>query len=57
MFKDARVRDALNYAFDFEDMNKNLAYGGLKRVDSFFWGTELALPACRKARNWKYSTG
>ncbi len=42
MFKDARVREALNYAFDFEDMNKNLAYGGLKRVDSFFWGTELA---------------
>ncbi len=42
IFKDARVREALNYAFDFEDMNKNLAYGGLKRVDSFFWGTELA---------------
>jgi microcin C transport system substrate-binding protein len=42
MFKDARVREALNYAFDFEDMNKNLAFGGLKRVDSFFWGTELA---------------
>ncbi len=42
IFKDARVREALNYAFDFEDMNKNLAFGGLKRVDSFFWGTELA---------------
>lgn len=41
-FKDARVREALNYAFDFEDLNKNLAYGGLKRVDSFFWGTDLA---------------
>lgn len=41
-FKDARVREALNYAYDFEDLNKNLAYGGLKRVDSFFWGTELA---------------
>ncbi|WP_244446701.1 extracellular solute-binding protein [Neorhizobium galegae] len=42
IFKDARVREALNYAYDFEDLNKNLAYGGLKRVDSFFWGTELA---------------
>ncbi|SIR07153.1 microcin C transport system substrate-binding protein [Rhizobium sp. RU35A] len=41
-FKDARVREALNYAYDFEDLNKNLAYGGLKRVDSFFWGTDLA---------------
>ncbi|GEO85396.1 MULTISPECIES: extracellular solute-binding protein [Alphaproteobacteria] len=42
IFKDPRVREALNYAFDFEDLNKNLAYGGLKRVDSYFWGTELA---------------
>ncbi|AYD03322.1 extracellular solute-binding protein [Neorhizobium sp. NCHU2750] len=42
IFKDARVREALNYAFDFEDLNKNLAFGGLKRVDSFFWGTDLA---------------
>ncbi len=42
LFKDARVREALNYAYDFEDINKNLAFGGLKRVDSFFWGTELA---------------
>lgn len=41
-FKDARVREALNYAYDFEDLNKNLAYGGLQRVDSFFWGTDLA---------------
>ena len=42
IFKDARVREALNYAYDFEDLNKNLAFGGLKRVNSFFWGTELA---------------
>jgi len=42
IFKDARMREALNYAYDFEDLNKNLAFGGLKRVDSFFWGTELA---------------
>ncbi|HEV7437119.1 MAG TPA: extracellular solute-binding protein [Pseudorhizobium sp.] len=42
IFKDARVREALNYAYDFESLNKNLAHGGLKRVDSFFWGTDLA---------------
>lgn len=42
LFKDVRIRRALNYALDFEDLNKNLAYGGLRRVDSFFWGTELA---------------
>ena len=41
-FQDVRVRRALNFALDFEDLNQNLAYNGLARVDSFFWGTELA---------------
>ena len=41
-FKDARVRRALNYALDFEDLNHNLAFDALVRVDSYFWGTELA---------------
>lgn len=42
MFKDQRVREALNYALDFESLNRNLAHNGLQRVDSYFWGTELA---------------
>ncbi len=41
-FKDQRVREALNYAFDFEDLNRNLAHNAYQRVDSYFWGTELA---------------
>ena len=41
-FKDQRVRAALNYAFDFEDLNRNLAHNAYQRVDSYFWGTELA---------------
>ena len=41
-FQDERVRRALNYAFDFESLNHNLAYDGLNRIDSYFWGTELA---------------
>ena len=57
MFKDARVRDALNYAFDFEDMNKNLAYGGLKRVDSFFWGTDLASSGLPQGRELEILNG
>jgi microcin C transport system substrate-binding protein len=32
----------LNYAFDFEDLNRNLAYNAFQRIDSYFWGTELA---------------
>jgi microcin C transport system substrate-binding protein len=41
-FQDARVRLALNYALDFEEMNKTLFYGQYKRIESYFSGTELA---------------
>jgi peptide/nickel transport system substrate-binding protein len=42
IFKDVRVREALNHMFDFEWINKNL-YGGLyRRTKSFFDETELA---------------
>jgi microcin C transport system substrate-binding protein len=41
-FKDARLRRAFNYAFDFEEMNKQLFFGKYSRIDSYFYGTELA---------------
>ena len=41
-FQDVRVRRALNYAFDFEELNRTIFYGQYKRVDSYFYGTELA---------------
>jgi microcin C transport system substrate-binding protein len=41
-FKDARLRHAFNYAFDFEEMNKQLFFGQYKRINSYFEGTELA---------------
>lgn len=41
-FKDARVRLAMNYAFDFEEMNKQIFFGQYKRIASYFEGTELA---------------
>jgi microcin C transport system substrate-binding protein len=41
-FKDARLRHAFNFAFDFEEMNKQLFYGQYKRINSYFDGTELA---------------
>jgi microcin C transport system substrate-binding protein len=41
-FKDARVRRAFNYAYDFEEMNKQLFYGQYKRINSYFDGTALA---------------
>jgi len=41
-FKDARVRRAFNYAFDFEEMNKQVFFGQYKRISSYFEGAELA---------------
>ncbi|MGA0533784.1 extracellular solute-binding protein [Hansschlegelia sp. KR7-227] len=41
-FKDARVRRAFNLAFDFEETNKTLMFGEYVRIDSYFFGTELA---------------
>jgi microcin C transport system substrate-binding protein len=40
IFKDRRVRQALNYALDFEWMNKNLFYSQYTRTRSYFGGTE-----------------
>jgi microcin C transport system substrate-binding protein len=42
VFQDERVREALNYAFDFETLRRTIFYGQYERIDSFFYGTELA---------------
>ena len=49
-FKDARVRHALNYTLDFEELNKTLFYGQYTRISSYFDGTELAW-------NWRPQEG
>lgn len=41
-FSDPRVRQALNLAYDFEEQNRTLFFGQYERVNSFFYGTELA---------------
>src|SRR6185437_4049028 len=50
-FQDPRVRLAFNYAFDFEEMNKQIFFGQYSRIASYFQGTELAssgLPSGRE---------
>jgi microcin C transport system substrate-binding protein len=45
------VRLAFNYAFDFEEMNRQIFYGQYKRIASYFAGTDLAssgLPSARE---------
>lgn len=41
-FKDERVREALNEAFDFETLRRTIFYGWYERINSYFAGTELA---------------
>ncbi|MFN0265249.1 extracellular solute-binding protein [Tepidamorphus sp. 3E244] len=40
-FSDPRVRQAFNYAFDFEWMNENVFFGQYARTESYFQGSEL----------------
>ncbi len=42
LFKDVRLRRAFNYAYDFEEMNRQLSFGDYQRDNSYFDGTELA---------------
>jgi microcin C transport system substrate-binding protein len=41
-FRDPLLRRAFNFAFDFEETNKQLFFGQYKRIASYFEGTELA---------------
>ncbi|MCV0425369.1 MAG: extracellular solute-binding protein [Roseibium sp.] len=41
-FQNPDVRQALNYAYDFETTNEIVSAGLLKRIGSYFAGTELA---------------
>lgn len=42
-FKDPKVRQALNYAFDFQAMNRVLFFNQYQRIESYFSGNELQL--------------
>ncbi|MSO73221.1 MAG: ABC transporter substrate-binding protein [Rhodospirillaceae bacterium] len=41
LFQDRRVRQALNYAFDFESLNRTLFYGQYRRLRSYAQKSEL----------------
>lgn len=41
LFRDVRVREALDLAFDFEWLNRQLFYGAYTRLDSYFADTDL----------------
>ena len=50
------MREALNYAFDFEELNRTLFYGQYERINSYFFGLPFrCAPACRRARSSRSS--
>jgi microcin C transport system substrate-binding protein len=49
-FKDRRVRQAFNYAFDFEDLNRSVLFGQYTRVASYFDNSELAAKGLPQGR-------
>jgi microcin C transport system substrate-binding protein len=49
-FADPRVRLAFNYAFDFEEMNKQIFFGQYTRIASYFQGTDLAATGLPEGR-------
>lgn len=52
-FQDPRVREALNYALDFEWINQKIFDNEFKRVDSYFAGTPLAASGLPSAEELK----
>lgn len=41
-YQDARIRRALNFAFDYETLKRTVFFNLYDRIDSFYFGTELA---------------
>ncbi|MCM2291773.1 extracellular solute-binding protein [Allorhizobium sp. BGMRC 0089] len=56
-FKDVNVRRALNDAFDFEELNRTIFFGLYKRIDSYFYGTELASSGLPQGRELEILKG
>jgi microcin C transport system substrate-binding protein len=56
-FKDERVREALNYAYDFEELNRTVFFNQYSRVNSYFFGTELASSGLPQGRELELLDG
>lgn len=45
MFQNPKLREAMNYVYDFEELNRTLFYGQYARIDSYFFGAPDTLRA------------
>lgn len=49
-FRDPRLRLAINYAFNFEEMNRTIFFNQYQRINSYYFGTKLASSGLPKGR-------
>ena len=56
-FKSPYVREALNYAYDFEELNRTVFFNQYKRINSYFFGTELASSGLPEGRELQILDG
>lgn len=54
LFQDVRVREALNYAFDFESLNRTVFYNAYTRMRSYWQKSELEAKGLPGAAELKY---
>lgn len=57
MFKDVRLRQALDLAFNFEELNRSIFYGQYERINSYFFGSSLAATGLPEGRELEILKG
>ncbi len=50
LFKDQRVRRPLSHVFDLVELNRTIFFGQYQRINSYFYGTELAAKGLPEGR-------
>ena len=55
LFADVRLRQAFNYAYDFEEVNRQLSFGEYQRKKNISTAPNSPRRGCRKGRNCKFS--
>ncbi|MCP5081013.1 MAG: ABC transporter substrate-binding protein [Alphaproteobacteria bacterium] len=56
-FKDVRLRQAMDLAFNFEELNRSIFYGQYERIDSYFYGSSLAAKGLPEGRELEILKG
>ena len=56
-FQDVRLRQAMDLAFNFEELNRSIFYGQYERINSYFYGSSLAATGLPEGRELEILKG